>query len=389
MKICFFCNSIFSFGGVQRVMAVIAKEMAKSNEVCILTLDNPSLAENDLYELSKNHIKVVFFQFERTSKLTDLTHKPYSWFYKKNQLNSSWSSSIYARSSFPKVQRAKLIETLNKIDADIIIGVHAFLSIKLATVRRQLRAKKVIGWMHNSYTAFFEKEPAYLDGLKWHFKYQMKKLDEVIVLTKTDAALFKDKLGLETSVIYNPLTLVPGNRCDVTAKKFLAVGRMSPQHKGFDILINAFALFAKDNKEWTLDIVGDGPEHDMLQNLIIRYQLQDRITIHPFTQDIQSYYSEVSVFVLSSRWEGFPLVIMEALAHGLPIIASDIPVCKEFLSGKDFCRFFESENTESLYKALSEFAKSCELEILSDKALDFSKSHNTLHEIMNQWNKLI
>src|SRR5574344_2281398 len=166
MKICFFCNSIFSFGGVQRVMAVIAKEMAKSKEVCILTLDDPSLTESDLYELSKNHIKVEFFQFEPISKLTELTHRPYSWLYKKYQLNGSWSSSIYARSSFPKVQRAKLIETLNKIDADIIIGVHAFLSIKLATVRRQLRAKKVIGWMHNSYTAFFEKEPAYLEDRK-------------------------------------------------------------------------------------------------------------------------------------------------------------------------------------------------------------------------------
>ncbi len=389
MKICFFCNSIFSFGGVQRVMAVIAKEMAKSNEVCILTLDNPSLAENDIYELSKNHIKVECFKFERTSKLTELTHKPYSWFYKKNQLNSSWSSSIYARSSFPKVQRAKLIDTLNEIDADVIIGVHAFLSIKLATVRRQLRAKKVIGWMHNSYTAFFEKEPAYLDGLKWHFKYQMKKLDDVIVLTKTDAALFQEKLGLETSVIYNPLTLVPGDRCNVTVKKFLAVGRMSPQHKGFDILINAFALFAKDNKNWTLDIVGDGPEHNMLQDLIFKHHLEDRITIHPFTQEIQSYYSEASVFVLSSRWEGFPLVIMEALSHGLPIIASDIPVCKEFLGRKDFCHFFESENVESLDRALSDFANSNELEILSDKAINFSKSHNTIDSIIIQWKQIV
>lgn len=389
MKICFFCNSIFSFGGVQRVMAVIAKEMAKSNDVCILTLDDPSLTENDLYELSKNHIKVEFFQFEPTSKLTELTHKPYSWFYKKNQLNSSWSSSIYARSSFPKAQRVKLIKTLNEIDADIIIGVHAFLSIKLATIRRQLRAKKVIGWMHNSYTAFFEKEPAYLDGLKWHFKYQMKILDKVVVLTKTDAALFLEKLGLETSVIYNPLTLTPDSRCDVKAKKFLAVGRMSPQHKGFDILINAFASFAKEDKDWTLDIVGDGPEHDMLQKLITGHHLEDRITIHPFTQDIQSYYSAASVFVLSSRWEGFPLVIMEALAHGLPIIASDIPVCKEFLGEKDFCRFFESENTLSLCNAMEYMTKHISLKELSNKAYSFSMKQNTMDSILKQWETLI
>src|SRR5574344_183985 len=125
----------------------------------------------------------------------------------------------------------------------------------------------------------------------------------------------------------------------------------------------------------------------MIMNMF--HHLEDRITIHPFTQNIQNYYSTASVFVLSSRWEGFPLVIMEALAHGLPIIASDIPVCKEFLGGKDFCRFFESENAESLDRALSDFANSSELEILSDYAFNFSKNHNTLHEIMKQWKTLI
>ena len=389
MKICFFCDSIYSFGGVQRVLAVIAKELGKSNDVTILTLDKFASTENDIYELKGHGIKVDFFDFEHIDKFTGYTHKPYSWAYKKYQLRGKLASDIYTRSSFPLAQRKSLIRKLNSIDADIIIGVHAFLSIKLATVRKKLRAKKVIGWMHNSYKAFFENNPAYLEGLKLHFKYQMNKLDGVVVLTNTDATLFKEKLGLETTVIYNPLTLIPGNRCDVNAKKFLAVGRMSPKHKGFDILIKAFSLFAKENKDWTLDIVGEGPERNKLQNLIDNNNLQKRITIHPFTSDIQSYYSAASVYVLSSRWEGFPLVIMEALAHGLPIIASDIPVCKEFLGDNEFCSFFESENVQSLCYALQKAASCTYLEQISDMALDFAKTHNTIDSIIEQWNMLL
>ncbi len=388
MKICFFCDSIYSFGGVQRVLAVIAKELAKSNDVTILTLDKPASAENDIYELKGHGIKVDFFDFEHIDKFTGYTHKPYSWAYKKYQLRGKLASDIYARSSFPLAQRKALIGKLNSIDADIIIGVHAFLSIKLATVRKKLRAKKVIGWMHNSYKAFFENNPAYLEGLKLHFKYQMDKLDGVVVLTNTDATLFKEKLGLETTVIYNPLTLIPGNRCDVNAKKFLAVGRMSPKHKGFDILIKAFSLFAKENKDWTLDIVGEGPERNKLQNLIDNNNLQKRITMHPFTSDIQSYYSAASVYVLSSRWEGFPLVIMEALAHGLPIIASDIPVCKEFLGDNKFCLFFESENVKSLCDALLKIAKDNHIKHLRDLSLSFSKDNNTINSIAKQWERI-
>lgn len=166
MKICFFCDSIFSFGGVQRVLAVIAKELAKSNDVTIITLDDPLLASNDIYELKNNNVNVVFFNFVEINKLSNFIHKSYSWVYKRLQLKRCCASNIYAKSSFPRKQRKELISKLNEIDADVVIGVHAFLSIKLATITKQLNAKKVIGWMHNSYYAFFEKKTGILGWYK-------------------------------------------------------------------------------------------------------------------------------------------------------------------------------------------------------------------------------
>ena len=386
MKICFFCDSIYSYGGVQRVLAVIAKELSKSHDVYIMTMDDDCNHE-DIYNLRESKVRVIYFKFRPVTKLSYYTHKPYSWLYKKYLPKNKLTSDLYAHSSFPRLQRKQLKYTLNSYHFDVIIGVHAFLSIKLATIRKSLHAKKVIGWMHNSYQAFFENEHPYLEDLKMHFMYQMKKLDHTIVLTHTDADLFQKNLGLETTVIYNPLTLEPGRRCDINSKTFLAVGRMSPLHKGFDILIKAFALFARQNKEWRLNIVGDGPEKESFQKLIDDNELSDRIIIYPFTKDIQKYYSSASVFVLSSRWEGFPLVIMEALAHGLPIITSDIPICREFLENMDFCTFFKSKNIIELSKSMLTISENSNINEYSEKAYLFSMSYNNINAIRQYWEK--
>jgi glycosyltransferase involved in cell wall biosynthesis len=387
MKICFFCDSIYSYGGVQRVLAVIAKELSKSHDIYIMTLDDDSNHE-DIYNLRDSKVKVIFLKFLPVSKVTYYTHKPYSWLYKKYLPKNKFTSNLYALSSFPAPMRHQLIRTFNSHDFNVIIGVHAFLSIKLATIRKQLHAEKVIGWMHNSYQAFFELHPAYLEGLKDHFMHQMQKLDNVIVLTHTDADLYMKNLKLPTTVIYNPLTITPGQRCDINAKTFLSVGRMTPRHKGFDLLIKAFSIFARHNNEWKLNIVGDGPEKDNLQKLINENHLSDRITIYPFTKNIQKYYSSASVYVLSSRWEGFPLVLMEAISHGLPVIASDIPICKEFLNEVAFCTLFQTEDIESLGTALTTFSQSHKLKEYSNQALKFS-NNNTMERITSTWNRII
>ena len=157
---------------------------------------------------------------------------------------------------------------------------------------------------------------------------------------------------LKTTVIYNPLTLSPGKPSEGTSKCFLAVCRFSRQHKGFDLLIDAFRQFAQKNSEWVLDIVGEGPEEEMYRKKIAEYQLEKRILIHPFTNNIQAYYSQAQVYVLSSRWEGFGLVLVEAMAHGLPIISSNLPTSIEIMG--DFGLYFQNGNVEDLAEKLHE-----------------------------------
>ena len=188
-----------------------------------------------------------------------------------------------------------------------------------------------------------------------------------------------------TQVIYNPLTLVPGPPSTGTSKKFLAVGRFSRLHKGFDLLIEAFRIFAGQDKEWTLDIVGEGVEEPVYRKLIKNYRLEDRITIHPFTNQIQAYYGNAQVYVLSSRWEGMPLVLMEAMSHGLPVIASNLPVCQEILG--DFGLYFINGDVKGLARQMEQ-ATHINWQSKSEEAIAIARCFN-LGSIIRQWHQLL
>ena len=190
---------------------------------------------------------------------------------------------------------------------------------------------------------------------------------------------------LKTTVIYNPLTISPGTPSEGTSKRFLAVGRFSRQHKGFDLLIDAFNLFAQQNSEWKLDIVGEGPEEKMYRQKIAEYQLEDRILIHPFTNNIQAYYSQAQIYVLSSRWEGFGLVLVEAMAHGLPIVSSNLPTSLEIMG--DFGLYFQNGNIKELAEKLNE-ATQIDWRKKSEEALAIANRFD-ITKVKAQWKEIL
>lgn len=375
-------DSIFSYGGVQRVTAVIAKELAKDCDVTIVTLDNSSAKDTSFYGLDKAEIQYRFFTYPDTPKWKGLLCKAYSYLYRKvlpqNKLTSNW----YSHSSFPSEKREALATELKNGGYDVIIGVHAPLAIRLATCKSQLEGVRLIGWIHNSYKALFGAGSLYIGPeLQKHYEYQLEKLDKTIVLCHDDAR----KYHFPVQVIYNPLTLEPSSPSQGNSKKFLAVGRFSHLHKGFDLLIEAFRLFAKKNEEWTLDIVGEGVEEALYRKMIAEYGLQERVHIHPFTNYIQSYYSDAQVYVLSSRWEGFGLVLVEAMAHGLPVISSDLPTSKEIMG--DFGLYFRNGDVEGLAQQL-QAATQLDWERKSAKAKEIAHRFEVA-QIIEQWKSII
>ena len=386
MKILFYADTVFGFGGVQRVLAVIAKALSEDNDVTILSTDTD---ENlSMYGYNQSDIRFDYISYIGKKNLEYFTCKAISYLYKKILPKNKFTARLYSYSFFRPSYKRQLISKINSGNYDSVVGVHAFLSLHLASVRKHLNVKNVTAWMHNSYNALFDKENPYLPGLKSFFANEMRRMDGIVVLSKSDEQLFHDNLGLESVIIYNPLTLIPRGRASVGYKKFLAIGRFSPKHKGFDLLIKAFAKFAQTNNDWTLEIVGEGEEEIIYRQLIIENKLEKRVKISPFTKDIQRHYAGASAYVLSSRWEGQPLVLVEAMAHGLPIVSSDLPVASELLEGRGCVMLFRCGDIDDMVMALSSMSSTTEWADMSENALKTSSLFK-VDNIRQQWIKVL
>ncbi len=369
-RICFLVDSIFTVGGVQRVTAVIAMQLAKDFDVSIVTFDRQEGVDVSLYGLGDAAIHFRFFSYPRVEGWKRIVCKVYGGLYVKSHSQSLWLSNLYARSSFPQPMRKALAQELKQGNYDVIVGVHAPLAARLATLRPYLAGVKLVGWIHNSFEALFGAASAYIGPeRKRHYVYQFSKLDETVLLCQHDAES----------------TLVPGCPSAGTSHRFLAVGRFSHRHKGFDLLIDAFRLFAQTHQDWSLDIVGEGPEEELYRSKIAAYGLEQRVFLHPFTTHIQDYYSQAQVYVLSSRWEGFGLVLVEAMAHGLPVVSSDLPTSQEIMG--DFGIYFRNGCVDDLAAKLHE-ATLIDWSHQSVVAMSIARRFN-VSAITEQWKQLL
>ena len=125
--------------------------------------------------------------------------------------------------------------------------------------------------------------------------------------------------------IPNTVREIEPPQADMTAKRILAAGRLTPQ-KGFDMLIHAFAPVAAKHPDWELRICGARPEPARgCRRASTTWGWATRITLAGPSEDIPGEMAQASVYVLSSRFEGFPLVLIEAMAKGMAAVAFDCP----------------------------------------------------------------
>lgn len=128
------------------------------------------------------------------------------------------------------------------------------------------------------------------------------------------------------TVIPNPIPKAPPRSADLSTNHHvvIAMGRLDHQ-KGFDLLISAFSTLAHRYLDWTLIIYGEGQLRSSLENQITDLKLENRIRLPGQTSDPSSAMYKADIFVLSSRYEGFPNVLGEAMAHGLAVLSFDCP----------------------------------------------------------------
>ena len=189
---------------------------------------------------------------------------------------------------------------------------------------------KKIGEIHinrEHYRTFEEHESNFIKKLfsaYWQHTLlkELRKLDSFVVLTEKDKEAWTELNNVH--VIPNPISFTPTEHSPQTGKRVIAVGRYCHE-KGYDHLLKAWSMIQDNCPEWSLAVYGDGeraPYNQMIDSLHID---RKRCILNGRTSDVASEFVKSSLAVCSSRFEGFGLVIAEAMACGLPVVSFDCP----------------------------------------------------------------
>lgn len=238
---------------------------------------------------------------------------------------------VYHFIKMKRLFRIRFRKIVNNTNPSIIITTTYSLKIAKELLKEKRDARTIIE-SHINYDSVLRQNDYKNSILNFLFKYydrinlnSLTKFDMLVALTNCDAAQWK-KSDINVCIIPNPVTLYPKNvdNNKPEFKRILAVGRLNHQ-KGFDKLIKAFSLISNDHPLWHIDIFGHGELQDELQNDIINSGLENRIIINPPTENIYQEYFNSDFYVLSSSFEGLPLVLIEAMSCALPCVSFDCP----------------------------------------------------------------
>jgi glycosyltransferase involved in cell wall biosynthesis len=167
---------------------------------------------------------------------------------------------------------------------------------------------------------------AWSKPLRKAMKGSYPKLDALVALTSGDVdeydALLDGRVRLER--IPNTVHDMGGPKADLGSTTILAAGRLTPQ-KGFDFLIPAFARVHAEHPDWHLRICGKGRLKESLERRVAEHGMEGAITLAGPSDDIPGEMAAASIYVLSSRFEGFPLVLIEAMSKGMAVVSFDCP----------------------------------------------------------------
>ena len=306
MKLIYCIHSVYNPGGMERVLLNKVRYLVKKMgwEILIVTTDQ--------------HNRPPFYPFPAEVRMVDLGIN-YS---EDNAKGTLAKVRGYLKR---RTQHKKALTTLLMQErADIVVSLYPSESSVLPDIKDG--SKKVLE-LH--YCKFFRLQYGRegLMGLIDRYRTRLderlvRRFDRFVVLTEEDKGYWGNLPNIE--VIPNAALFIAPRHSTQTEKRVIAVGRLDYQ-KGFDRLIEAWALVQQNPacRSWRLDIFGQGEWQEMLEEMIRERNLGQTAQINPPSKQIGEEYAASSILVMSSHYEGFPMVMIEAMACGVPVVSYD------------------------------------------------------------------
>lgn len=291
MNVAFIHSGFSNSGGIERVVSIIINEMSKREDYRVISIE--FLNDNrQCVEINDRVLRVPLYQAPL--------------------------SMTKAVTTGHIIQKTKKILKENHVN--IVVGCGA-LYFPIAVVAGKLSGARSVCWEHtnpkvcNDYK--FQKQIRY---------FGLKHSDANVLITESAKKYYDSVKQKKNVLIYNPVDdklFAEHNTYDTHSHKIISVGRLC-YAKNYDLLIKIAARILAKHTDWSWDIYGGGEEYERLQKLISGTSVSDRLSLKGNALNIYELYPQYSFLVMTSRYEGFPMVLLEAAAKSLPLVSFDI-----------------------------------------------------------------
>ncbi|WP_447885430.1 glycosyltransferase family 4 protein [Serratia fonticola] len=352
MKITFLIDNLERSGGTEKVTTMIANAFAVSgHDVHIMTLKN---YHKSYFPLSDN-ISVRSLAVDG-GRFKNILHR----FYFINKLASKGRDELF-----------------------IVVDTMLFLYFLPSSIW----VKNIVCWEQFIFTetlgSNFRKIARFM-SIKW--------ARDIVTLTERDKNFWINAGAKESvvTVIPNPSSFeMPAREMSILEKKVvLSVGRLE-KVKGFERLIKAWSLIAKNNREWILKIVGSGNEEASLKKLVSEYGIDNNVVFIPSTIDVVQHYMSSGIYCLSSYFEGFGMVLVEALSCSLPVVSFDCEAGPKEILNEACAVLCPNGDIDALALSLQSLIDDDNRRLsLSNGAYLRGKMYS-IHSVMKLWNEVL
>ncbi len=288
-KICFLNGNMSRAGGTERVTSMIANELVKDSayEIHVLSVTNPTMTS--------------FFELHSSVYQATLLRK----------------EDVDLKYDYFKIVK-KLRQYLKTHQIDILIEVDVICNLYTIPATRWTKVK-TISWEHFNY---YSNNGSRLRDLSRKLTKYFS--THIVTLTEQDRRNYQEHLGIKDKItcIYNPIEKIPETMYQSESKQIISVGRLMYQ-KGFDMLCEVAKEVLTKHSDWIWLIIGEGAERPMLEKKIKEYHLEGRLVLTGNQKEMSHYYQDSSFFVMTSRYEGLPMTLLEAKSYRLPIVSFD------------------------------------------------------------------